>query len=303
MLAIGIIVANVPQELLPTTTLSLAMATQRMARHNARLRRLPAAEALGSTTVICSDKTGTLTQNRMSVHGLWIGGAFMPRTDLATRPTVITDHHQLFVNTALCHNRREVGEQLRLMSPTQLQLALDGPEILVARVATEQKMWIVEALKQQGEIVAVSGDGVNDAPALKAAHSGLAMGISGSDVTEAAADVILLDDNFASIVAASEEGRALCDNRRKFLTYILSSNVPQIVPYLAFVLFRIPLPLTILQILAVDLGTDMLPALALGTEKPGAAVMQRPPRARDDRVLSWQLVATSSSGSSKRRRQ
>jgi P-type E1-E2 ATPase len=97
------------------------------------------------------------------------------------------------------------------------------------------------------------------------------MGIAGTDVAKEAADLILLDDNFASIVAAIEEGRAVFDNIRKFLTYILSSNIPELVPYLAFVLFRIPLPLTIIQILAVDLGTDMLPALALGAEKPREA--------------------------------
>jgi sodium/potassium-transporting ATPase subunit alpha len=183
------------------------------------------------------------------------------------------------------------GEQLRLMSPTQLQLALDAPEILFARVAAEQKMRIVEALKKKGEIVAVTGDGVNDAPALKTADIGIAMGISGTDVAKEAADLILLDDNFASIVAAIEEGRAVFENIRKFLTYILSSNIPELVPYLAFVLFRIPLPLTIIQILAVDLGTDMLPALALGAEKPDPAVMQRPPRARGERLLSWGLIA------------
>jgi len=183
------------------------------------------------------------------------------------------------------------GEQLRLMSPTQLQLALDAPEILFARVAAEQKMRIVEALKKKGEIVAVTGDGVNDAPALKTADIGIAMGISGTDVAKEAADIILLDDNFASIVAAIEEGRAVFENIRKFLTYILSSNIPELVPYLAFVLFRIPLPLTIIQILAVDLGTDMLPALALGAEKPDPAVMQRPPRAPTERLLSWGLIA------------
>jgi magnesium-transporting ATPase (P-type) len=101
----------------------------------------------------------------------------------------------------------------------------------------------------------------------------------------------LLDDNFASIVAAIEEGRAVFENIRKFLTYILSSNIPELVPYLAFMLFRIPLPLTIIQILAVDLGTDMLPALALGAEKPDADVMSRPPRARGERLLSWGLIA------------
>jgi magnesium-transporting ATPase (P-type) len=183
------------------------------------------------------------------------------------------------------------GEQLRLMSPTQLQLALDAPEILFARVAAEQKMRIVEALKNKGEIVAVTGDGVNDAPALKAADIGIAMGISGTDVAKEAADLILLDDNFASIVAAIEEGRAVFENIRKFLTYILSSNIPELVPFLAFVLLRIPLALTIIQILAVDLGTDMLPALALGAEKPDPEVMKRPPRARSERLLSWGMLA------------
>jgi magnesium-transporting ATPase (P-type) len=110
-------------------------------------------------------------------------------------------------------------------------------------------------------------------------------------VAKEAADLILLDDNFASIVAAIEEGRAVFDNIRKFLTYILSSNIPELVPYLAFVLLRIPLPLTIIQILAVDLGTDMLPALALGAEKPDRSVMHRPPRARNERLLSWGLIA------------
>ena len=183
------------------------------------------------------------------------------------------------------------GDALRAMSPAQLQLALDAKEIIFARVAAEQKMLIVQALKKKGEIVAVTGDGVNDAPALKTADIGIAMGLAGTDVAKEAADLILLDDNFASIVAAIEEGRAVFENIRKFLTYILSSNIPELVPYLAFMLFRIPLPLTIIQILAVDLGTDMLPALALGAEKPDPDVMNRPPRARNERLLSWGLIA------------
>ena len=470
MFAIGIIVANVPEGLLPTVTLSLAMATQRMARRNALVRHLPAVETLGATTVICSDKTGTLTQNRMRVrqvcagrhllegsagetptvsvhlrrsallcHQLrrgpghasddWLGDptevalvawaaqaapenpprqlgtlpfdserrrmsvvveqqgerwlyckgapeavlaqcraldlgdserpldaalrerlagtqeamadrgqrvlAFAYRR-LATdevpqenelvlsgliglddppRPEVpgaigrcrsagikvimLTGDHP---HTALAVGREIglvegaapavlLGEQLRRLSTTQLQLALDQPEIICARLSPADKLLVVEALKAKGEVVAVTGDGVNDAPALKAAHIGVAMGLTGTDVARSAADVILLDDNFASIVNAVEEGRAVFENIRKFLTYILTSNIPELVPYLAYALFRIPLPLTVIQILAVDLGTDMLPALALGAERPDPALMRQPPRAPGERLLSWPLLA------------
>ena len=183
------------------------------------------------------------------------------------------------------------GDQLAHYTDAQLQLALDEPEIVFARVGANQKMVIVDALQRKNHIVAVTGDGVNDAPALKRADIGIAMAITGTDVAKEAADMILLDDNFASIVAAIEEGRAVFDNIRKFLTYILTSNIPELVPYLAFALTRIPLPLTIMQILAVDLGTDMLPALALGAEKPAPGNMLRPPRARSERLLSWPLVA------------
>jgi magnesium-transporting ATPase (P-type) len=182
------------------------------------------------------------------------------------------------------------GDDLHRISVTQLQLKLDLPEIIFARLRADQKMRIVIALQKKGHVVAVTGDGVNDAPALKKADIGIAMGLSGSDVAKEAADMILLDDNFASIVAAIEEGRAVFGNIRKFMTYILTSNIPEIVPYLAFVLFKIPLPLTVIQILAVDLGTDMLPALGLGSEKPHPEVMRRPPRARHERLLNAGLV-------------
>jgi len=128
-------------------------------------------------------------------------------------------------------------------------------------------------------------------PALRAADIGIAMGVVGTDVAREAADMVLLDDNFASIVSAIEEGRAVFDNIRKFLAYILTSNIPEVVPYLAFVLARIPLPLTIVQILAVDLGTDMLPALALGGEAPAPDVMRRAPRPRTERLLNAALLA------------
>ena len=470
MFAIGIIVANVPEGLLPTVTLSLAMATQRMARRNALVRHLPSVETLGSTTVICSDKTGTLTQNRMSVsqvyvprlqratddlasvggdvqllrnaqhchnlkrseshgQGVWFGDPMevalvefgrncndfgsapvvgeIPFDGERRRMSVIVDHggrRWLYCKGApeavlpLCDRvdengaeaslddsrrqhvtqaqndmaeqglrvlgfahrelaasdepgetglvfsglvglqdpprpevpeaiarcrsagikvimvtgdhphtavaiAREIGlvttssplvvhgEALRRMTAAQLQIALENPEILFTRVTAEQKMLAVQGLKGKGHVVAVTGDGVNDAPALKSAHIGIAMGIAGTDVAKEAADMVLLDDNFASIVNAIEEGRAVYQNIRKFLTYILTSNIPELIPYLAFVLFRIPLPLTIIQILAVDLGTDMLPALALGAERPDRSLMQQPPRPPRERLLSWPLLA------------
>ena len=162
--------------------------------------------------------------------------------------------------------------------------------MLFARVAADQKLRVVTTLQRHRAIVAATGDGVNDAPALRAAEIGIAMGVTGTDVARQASDMVLLDDNFASIVAAVEEGRAVYDNIRKFLTYILTSNVPELVPYLAFAFFNVPLALTILQILAVDLGTDMVPALGLGAEKPEPGIMARPPRARNARVLTPALL-------------
>ena len=182
------------------------------------------------------------------------------------------------------------GVQLRNLSDAELQFVLDGPEIIFARVGADQKMRIVEAVKKMRHIVAVTGDGVNDAPALKSAHIGIAMGLSGTDVAKQAADVVLLDDNFAGIVSAIEEGRAIFQNIRKFLTYVLVHNVAELVPYLAFGLFRIPLPLTPIQALSVDMGTDSLTALGLGVEPPSPAIMHLAPRKQNERLLNLPLA-------------
>ncbi len=452
LFGIGIIVANVPEGLLPTVTLALAMGARRMALRNVLIRHLPAVETLGSATVICTDKTGTLTLNRMTVRvahgeqeamaavarhchtlkrsgapgsgGGWLGdpmevalveqaepgtihplagevpfdterkrlstlhdtpegrvvytkgavetvlplcaarataeGAVPlddagraavlaaqeamadkglrvlalawrdgPDTDDPERglvlaglvgledpprpevPSAIARAHAAGIrvimitgdhpHTALAIAREvglvrgpapEVvtGDRLRVMSDSHLLLALDVGEIVFARIGADQKLRVVQALQRRGEVVAVTGDGVNDAPALKQGDIGVAMGRGGTDVAREAADMVLLNDNFASIVDAVEEGRAVFANIRRFMTYILTSNIPEIVPYLAFVLFGIPLPLTVVQILAVDLGTDMLPALALGAEPPHRDVMNRPPRPRGERLLTWGLL-------------
>lgn len=178
------------------------------------------------------------------------------------------------------------GAELESLDDASLARLMQGSEVLFARVSPEHKLRLVEILQQQGEVVAVTGDGVNDAPALKRADIGVAMGATGTDVAREASDMVLADDNFASIVAAIEEGRAVYDNVRKFVTYIFASNVPEIVPFVVYVLFHVPLPLTIMQILAVDLGTDLLPALALGSERPQGDVMTRPPRRRAERLLN-----------------
>jgi Ca2+-transporting ATPase len=183
------------------------------------------------------------------------------------------------------------GAELDELSDTTLHELLDK-EVLFARMAPEHKLRLVSAFQQRGEVVAVTGDGVNDAPALRKADIGISMGIVGTDVAKEAADIILTQDDFGAITTAIEEGRAVYDNIRKFITYIFSSNVPELMPFIVKANFPLmPLALNVRQILAIDLGTDMFPALALGMEKPEPDVMKRSPRPRNqpliDRGLLW----------------
>jgi sodium/potassium-transporting ATPase subunit alpha len=178
------------------------------------------------------------------------------------------------------------GRECAAMPDKQLREELNRENLIFARMSPQNKMHVVSLLIEGGHRVAVTGDGVNDAPALKKAHVGIAMGLTGTSVAREAADIVLLDDNFASIVHAIEEGRTVFENIRNFITYIFASNIPELIPYIGYVLFGIPLPLTIMQILAVDLGTDMFPALALGSERPSPDIMQRPPRPKTERLLT-----------------
>lgn len=506
--AIGIIVAFVPEGLLPTVTLSLALGIQRMAKRNALVRRLSAVEALSATTAICTDKTGTLTKNEMTVRSLWLptttgddyievtGAGYEPTGEIKipseskaqeqvrlllasaslcsnarlvhlTQPSrwqeigdpteaalivaaikarlepealqtqsprlrevpfdsrrrmmsVVLDWHSelwsnehpylcftkgaplevlrhcnwilrdnqpqeltssdramitaandnlarqgfrvlgvaarqgerellektsaqleqdltfiglvamfdppreqvkdaiarchragisvtmitgdygltaeaIALNLGLVENKARVvtGEELGHLSAAQLRQLIHHrrDQLVFARVMPEQKLRIVQAYQSLGHVVAVTGDGVNDAPALKAANIGIAMGMSGTDVAREAADIVLLDDNFASIVSAIKQGRAVYQNIRKFMTYILASNVAEIVPFLAMVIFKIPPALVVLQILAIDLGTDMIPALALGAEIPERGIMEQPPRKKSQSLLDRSLLA------------
>lgn len=183
------------------------------------------------------------------------------------------------------------GDELDAMSDDELKVAVKQ-EVIFARVAPEHKFRIVSTFQTMGEVVASTGDGVNDAPALKKADIGVAMGVTGTDVAKDAADMILTDDNFVSIVSAIEEGRAVYSNIQKFLLYILTSNVGEAMPSVLFLLSRglIPLPLTVMQILTIDIGTDMLPALGLGSEKPEPGIMNKAPRNPKDHLMSKNVL-------------
>ncbi|MGZ4307930.1 MAG: cation-translocating P-type ATPase [Gaiellaceae bacterium] len=185
------------------------------------------------------------------------------------------------------------GEELEAMSEEQLDALLrDGEELIFARSSPEAKLRITDALQAEGQVVAMTGDGVNDAPALRRADIGVAMGLTGTDVAREASTMVLTDDNFATIVAAVEAGRQVFDNVRKFILYIFAHATPEVVPFLVFALSggAVPLPITVLQILAIDLGTEIFPALALGREPPEPGLMERRPRPRSEGVIRASLL-------------
>jgi len=185
------------------------------------------------------------------------------------------------------------GAQLRDFTESDIDDVLrNHKEIVFARTSPQQKLIIVDGCQRAGQIVAVTGDGVNDSPALKKADIGVAMGIAGSDVSKQAADMILLDDNFASIVTGVEEGRLIFDNLKKSIAYTLTSNIPEITPFLVFMCFSVPLPLGTVTILCIDLGTDLLPAISLAYEQAESDIMKRNPRNKfTDKLVNERLIS------------
>ena len=200
----------------------------------------------------------------------------------------LTDDEKREAHAAVVH-----GGELKEIADKDLdEILMYHSEIVFARTSPQQKLIIVEGCQRMGAIVAVTGDGVNDSPALKKADIGVAMGIAGSDVSKQAADMILLDDNFASIVTGVEEGRLIFDNLKKSIAYTLTSNIPEISPFLLFILADVPLPLGTVTILCIDLGTDMVPAISMAYEGAESDIMKRQPRNPfTDKLVNERLIS------------
>jgi magnesium-transporting ATPase (P-type) len=185
------------------------------------------------------------------------------------------------------------GVDLETLNDETIVEAVRKGNVIFARVSPEQKLRIVKTLKKSGEVVAVTGDGANDAPSLKEADVGVAMGLSGTDVAREAADIVLLDDSFESIVKAIESGRAIYENIRKFIVYVFSHNWAELIPFLLYAFLGIPLPLLVVQILAIDLGIDVIPSLALSREPPERGIMEEPPRSIKERLFTSRVLLRS----------
>merc|ERR1712198_261903 len=208
--------------------------------------------------------------------------------ELNLRPEQLTIEQKRSAHAAVVH-----GGELKDIEDKDLdEILMYHSEIVFARTSPQQKLIIVEGCQRMGAIVAVTGDGVNDSPALKKADIGVAMGTAGSDVSKQAADMILLDDNFASIVTGVEEGRLIFDNLKKSIAYTLTSNIPEISPFLLFILADVPLPLGTVTILCIDLGTDMVPAISMAYEQAESDIMKRPPRNPfTDKLVNERLIS------------
>jgi Ca2+-transporting ATPase len=255
----------------------------------------------------CADVAGTCFSESDLVFAGLAGLIDPPREEVKTavtkcraagiRPVMITGDHPATARAiafelgiATSADRIVTGNELDGMSDLELANAVKQIPVY-ARVSAAHKLRIVHASKSQGEVVAMTGDGVNDAPAVKAADIGIAMGLTGTDVTRESSAMVLLDDNFASIVAAVEEGRAIHDNILKSLTYLLSCNIGEMLLMLAATLIGWPAPLLPVQLLWINLITDGLPALALGLEPPESNLMRRKPRPSQESMLSASLAA------------
>ncbi|MGN6609674.1 MAG: cation-translocating P-type ATPase [Jatrophihabitans sp.] len=264
--------------------------------------------ALASRPAATPPDDATSAEDGLCLHGLVaLIDPLRPEVPAAVREChaagitvhVITGDHgrtaaEIARQAGISAERIVAGATIDSMGDAELDALLAEPgEIVFSRSTPEGKLRIAEALRHRGEIVAMTGDGVNDAPALHHADLGIAMGRSGTDVAREAATMVLTDDNFATIVTAVREGRRAYENLRKFVLYIFAHAVPEVVPFMVFALSAgaVPLPLTVLQILAIDLGTETLPALALGRERAEPDVMRRRPRPRREHLITPRLLA------------
>merc|ERR1719262_409415 len=211
----------------------------------------------------------------------------MTASAIARNVLILQEGDDEAVSAVDCGGLRPNGEYL----PSEQLDMMTARVRVFARAKPEDKLEIVKSLQRQGLVTAMTGDGVNDAPALSQADIGVAMGIMGTEVSKEAADMILLDDNFASIVKGVEEGRLIFDNLKKSIAYTLSSNIPEISPFLVFITVQTPLPLSTVLILCVDLGTDMIPAISMAYENAESDIMKRNPRrAAIDHLVTKKLV-------------
>jgi magnesium-transporting ATPase (P-type) len=284
--AITLVVAALPEGLTAVVTISLALGARSLLKRRTLVRNLSSVEKLGFITVIGSGKTGMNNPARREIRN-----AVVNCVSAGIRPMMITPEHPLkAINIAKDINintkaRVVTGNQFGKLPKKQLARTLKKVSVY-ARVSPTEKLTIVESLKRRGHVVAITGKGIDDIPTLNTADIGIAMGLHGTNAVKEAADIVLLDDNFASIVAAVKQGRVIYDNIRKFIKYLLSSNIGELLVMLVAPFLGMPLPLSPLQILWINLATDGLPALALSLEPAERNIMNRPPYPTKENIFS-----------------